>query len=280
MAWRRESTNREEKTLFLPLPFPSTEWETASAQQGHGCPRSQRSVPGPGPGGEDGVRCPWPAAGWKTGGAREPNPEPQKRPAIRCSRGGSAWIKSRVPFMGPVCTYTLFLFFFLFLTVWQMKYSEMPWSGRRGALTKSSKMITAEAEASEKFPKGAIKTIFPKIFKAAWRKAPENLMGKILERRAFRYPAPWPGAPVPPCCGGRFPKPVAQPGTPWALVPGWHLLVALALQQVLGQESAEFWGWGLNSADRRRVRESARAPSHLLWGRRPAESKRKLERWI
>lgn len=71
-----------------------------------------------------------------------------------------------------------------------MKYSEMLHLGHGGALTKSSKMITAEAEASEKSPKGAVKTLFSKILKSAQRKVPENLMGKILGRWALRHPCP------------------------------------------------------------------------------------------
>lgn len=71
-----------------------------------------------------------------------------------------------------------------------MKYSEMLHLGHGGALTKSSKMITAEAEASEKSPKGAVKTLFSEILKSAQRKVPENLMGKILGRWALRHPCP------------------------------------------------------------------------------------------
>lgn len=86
-------------------------------------------------------------------------------------------------------------------------------------------MITAEAETSEKFPKGAIKPIFPKIFKSVQRKASENLMGKILGGQLLRCPrlqlgavslaAPHAAVAVPQAC-----HPVRAACT---LVPGWDL---------------------------------------------------------
>lgn len=62
-------------------------------------------------------------------------------------------------------------------------------SGHRGTLKKQSEMITAEAESSGKFPRGTIKTIiFPKIFKSALIKAPENLLGKLPRGQELRNP--------------------------------------------------------------------------------------------
>lgn len=63
-----------------------------------------------------------------------------------------------------------------------MRYSETAWPGHRSGLTKSSRVITVKEEASEKFHKSLIKIIFPKVFKSALRKRPENLMGKVLCR--------------------------------------------------------------------------------------------------
>ena len=154
----------------------------------------------------------------------------------------------------------------------------MPRSGHRGALITWSKMITAEAETSEKSPKGAIETSFPKIFKSCQRKASEHLMGKTLAAWALRYPHLRLGAAsfAAPCAA--VASPPHLPHSRGNVHPCPQMVVAL--QQVSGQENAEVWGWGWEAADRRQVRECACTPSHLSWGRCFVDSKRKQERWI
>lgn len=80
------------------------------------------------------------------------------------------------PVMGAVYGPCMAFFSFLILTDWLMRYSEMAQSWHRNGLAKSPRTITVKAEATEKFHKGVIKIIVPKVSKSALRKGPENLM--------------------------------------------------------------------------------------------------------
>lgn len=128
-----------------------------------------------------------------------------------------------------------------------MRYSEMPRSRHRSTLIKWSKMITAEAETSEKFPKGAMKTILPKYIYICLEESSWEPVGKNPGA-----PGSWISPSVaegcellcPMCCSGKFPRPVTHLGTTCAPVPG---------QDVPGSvvPAAGFWAgelWSLRLA--------------------------------
>lgn len=166
MSLRRASTNLEEKASSFSSPSQHWADDSQCSVRGMGATGPSASSPALGQAGrtvsavsgrlQDGMQIDpenREAEGIKT--------KPEKILVKLCSRG---WIcmNQIMSAVYGLCMHTFLLFDCLTNKVhWDAMIRA--WS----ALTKSSRMITAEAEATEKFLKGVIKKIFPKIFISA-----------------------------------------------------------------------------------------------------------------